>query len=112
MGVEIEDESYAGDREVYHKLYLYKENTEYRLDLKTRKCNKTEPRHGFHPYGVPDDSKFVAEGTFGVLVSEPNCFPIKHIWASPDGIETTNFYDGITGNQGNHLFDIPPLCLI
>merc|ERR1719232_806010 len=64
--VEIEDESYAGDREVYHKLYLYKENMEYTLDLKTRKCNKTKPRHDFHPYGVPDDSKFVAEGTIGI----------------------------------------------
>merc|ERR1711879_743643 len=50
---EFEDETIAGAKEVYLKLKLYNENKEYILDLKTRKCNVTTPRHGFHPYGVP-----------------------------------------------------------
>ncbi|XP_005107025.2 mammalian ependymin-related protein 1 isoform X1 [Aplysia californica] len=131
---EFEDESTSGNRTVYVKLKLYMENKEYILDLKTRKCNVTVPRHPFHPYGVPPGSNFQADAvvgaagvpgesvtvanfaykmenaTFFVSVSEPHCFPISHAYFSQEGLEVTNFFDGQEGISDPDAFQIPKEC--
>merc|ERR1712241_537222 len=109
---EFEDEHAAGDHEAYLKLYLYKENKEYRLNLKNRTC-----------YGVPPNATFEADATIGVAgkvgeglqvaefkdqmkfgndtvdfsvtVSEPHCYPVTHaMFSTVYGLEVTHFYDG------------------
>merc|ERR1711879_777308 len=117
---EIEEEDFDGNRVRLDRLKLFKENKEYRLDLKTGKCNVTEPHH-FHPYGVPDNSTFLFESkmgndTFFVDVSEPSCFPVHHTWIGMDRetkkqyIESTDFFDGREGVANDIIFDVPLAC--
>jgi len=120
---EFEDEHSAGEHDAYLKIYLYKENKEYRVNLRNRTCYIVPPRHPFHPYGVPPNSTFDADATIGVAgkpgeglqvaefhdemkfgnetvefsvtVSEPHCYPVTHTVKSKKyGIEVTQFYDG------------------
>merc|ERR1712154_512302 len=131
---EFEDETVAGNHSVYVKLKLYKENKEYVLDLKTRKCNVTTPHPPFHPYGVPTNSTFDADAvigatgvpgesmtvanfkhqmgnsTFYVLVSEPHCFPVHHAYFGEHGLETTDFFDAKEGISDPRTFDLMKEC--
>ena len=51
---------------------LVSQNTEYTVDLKSRKCNVTTPRpRTWRPYGVPPEARFTGEGTIGA-VGVPN----------------------------------------
>ncbi|XP_076464713.1 uncharacterized protein LOC143296574 [Babylonia areolata] len=69
---EFEFEKIGSTSAVYDKLKLYQTNTEYTVDLKTRKCNVTEPRpRTWFPFGVPPDARFSGEGTLGA-VGVPN----------------------------------------
>merc|ERR550519_2840875 len=51
----------------FDTLILHKEKVMYRVDLKTNKCNKTVPERDFHPFGVHENSTFVAEFIIGSL---------------------------------------------
>ncbi|KAK3792911.1 hypothetical protein RRG08_033762 [Elysia crispata] len=133
---EFEDESVNKTRTYYFKVKLYNENKEYTLDLKTRKCNVTAPRHQWHPYGVPPGAKFKAEavvgaagvpgesvtvadfasqttdGGFGFAVTEPSCFPVGHAFFSKEnGLEITNFYDLQNAISDPEAFKIPKECM-
>ena len=55
------------------------QNKEYRLNLKTKKCNVTTPRHPFFETGVPKGSKFLFEATAGA-VGLPNESLIAQNW--------------------------------
>nr|XP_039260121.1 mammalian ependymin-related protein 1-like [Styela clava] len=46
-------------------LVLYRERKEYKVDLKTRKCTKSEPKMEFRPIGVEKGYKHVSDITIG-----------------------------------------------
>ncbi|KAL8598253.1 hypothetical protein ACOMHN_035203 [Nucella lapillus] len=69
---EFEYEKIGSTSAFYDKLKLYQLNVEYTVDLKTRKCNMTEPRpRTWFPFGVPPDARFRGAGTIGA-VGVPN----------------------------------------
>merc|ERR1712136_328403 len=68
---EFEEMDVRGEREAYDRLKLYLLNTEYRVDLHTRKCNVTVPHRSWHPWGVPPEGRYIGGGTIGA-VGVPN----------------------------------------
>ncbi|KAJ8309365.1 hypothetical protein KUTeg_014239 [Tegillarca granosa] len=107
-------------------------NVEYRLDLKTRKCNVTTPRMPWRPLGVPPGSKFEGSAVIGAagvsgefitvnnfygnfsdgfqfagVVTSPDCVPIQLDFIGQNSIEHNTFYDIAPGITDPNAF-IPP----
>merc|ERR1711963_769334 len=120
----------------YDKLKLYNLNTEYRVDLKTHNCSVGPPHRPWHPWGVPPEAKFIGSGTigvtglsqesvainlfegnftdgssFGVTVTQPDCFVVEMIIKDHDGsYEHREFYDIVSGITDPSAFNIPEAC--
>ncbi|KAK7482229.1 hypothetical protein BaRGS_00026578 [Batillaria attramentaria] len=108
---EFEFEDINHQRAAYDILTFYNLNLQYTLDLRTRKCNVSEPYPVRMPYGVPSGSRFRWEGTLGLVgvpnesvpvaffdgvfngtdpylvgVTEPDCFPVEfHVFDKTNG---------------------------
>ncbi|KAK7482228.1 hypothetical protein BaRGS_00026577 [Batillaria attramentaria] len=134
---EFEYEKLGSQVVVYDKLKLYNMNTEYTVNLKTRKCNVTTPRHGFRPYGVPPEARYAGQGTIGavgvpneevtisvyvgefegrdpfmVTVTEPDCFPVEFsVYSKTSGFEHREFFDVVSGITDPDAFIPPKECI-
>merc|ERR1711963_356509 len=62
---EIEELEFGSDREFYDVIYLHNENKEYRLELKSRKCNVSTISRPFIPAGIPVEGRYVGEAVVG-----------------------------------------------
>merc|ERR1712179_610810 len=131
----VEEIMQGAERNFYDVLHLYNENKEYRVDLRTKKCNVTTPRHPFFETHVPMGSSFLFEAEVGpsqvpgehltaqnweikfsdgaryaIAVTSPDCVPI---WAAYDGngiMELENFYDIHAGIDDPSVFIPPSEC--
>jgi len=134
---EFEFEDINSTKEAYDKLKLYNLNTEYTVDLKTRKCNVTGTHHSWRPYGVPPFASYKGQGTLGsvgtlneevtislfegqfdenatffVTVTEPDCFVVEMgVFSKEYGFEHREFYDVISGIEDPAAFVPPEACL-
>ncbi|XP_045214320.1 uncharacterized protein LOC123564650 [Mercenaria mercenaria] len=133
----IEEREVGRERDYYDVLHLYKENKEYRLNLKTRKCNVSTPRHPFFETRVPPGSKFLFEAEAGVAqvpgehltvqnwditfddgakyaiaVTSPDCVPIFAAYYSKEvGFLIENFFDIHAGISDPSVFIPPQECM-
>ncbi|KAL4237794.1 Mammalian ependymin-related protein 1 [Mactra antiquata] len=79
------EEIQAGtERDYYDVLTLHNENREYRLNLKTKKCNVTTVNHPFRVKGVPEGAKFLFEAEVGAA-----SIPFEHLTSITFGGEYT-----------------------
>merc|ERR1711963_1383096 len=121
---EIEELEFGSDREFYDVIYLHNENKEYRLELKSRKCNVSTISRPFIPAGIPVEGRYVGEAVVGPVnianehvtvvtydgkfsdgadfygsVSYPDCVPISSGYCSNrTGFVHTSFYDIVAGS--------------
>ncbi|XP_063425525.1 mammalian ependymin-related protein 1-like [Mytilus trossulus] len=132
---EIEEVQFGQDREYYDVLYLHNIGKEYRLNLKTRKCNVTSLLRPFRPYGVPPNAQFDGSATIGAagvpgeslvvenwsltdgndkfygMVSSPDCVPIEYAFYSQESsLITTTFFDINVGITDPNVFIPPSEC--
>ncbi|XP_045187674.1 mammalian ependymin-related protein 1-like [Mercenaria mercenaria] len=117
----IEEIEYGKERDYYDTLTLYREMKEYRVNLRTKKCNVTTVNHPFRVKGVPAGAKFLFEGVIGAsniqyehftavtfggeyttdhvryatTVTFPDCVPIAD-----------NYYNDVTKYVESRYFDI------
>eukprot|EP00916_Digyalum_oweni_P019563 GHVL01032562.1.p1 GENE.GHVL01032562.1~~GHVL01032562.1.p1 ORF type:complete len:193 (+),score=3.41 GHVL01032562.1:62-640(+) len=135
---EFEYEEIGSTKQVYDKLKLYNLNIEYTVDLKTRKCNVSEPRpRTWRPFGVPPDARFRGEGTIGAVgvpneevtvaffegefdgvdpyfsaVTQPDCFLVEFgTYSNSSGYYHRDFYDVVSGITDPEAFIPPQVCL-
>ncbi|KAK7482196.1 hypothetical protein BaRGS_00026545 [Batillaria attramentaria] len=132
---EIEEIEIDNDRDYYDVLYLHNMNKEYRLNLRTRKCNTTTLSRPWFPFGVPPEAEYdgeavigpvnidnehvtivrfhgrVAEGDFFGTVSFPDCIPINSgFFSNRTGFVETTFFDITTGIPDPTVFNPPSEC--
>ncbi|KAK3105902.1 hypothetical protein FSP39_008197 [Pinctada imbricata] len=132
----IEEVEVNSTRSFYDELILWNENKQYRVDLRTKKCNITVPYREWRPRGVPPESKFEYEAVIGAagipgesvtiqiftwnstdgdynrgLVTSPDCIPIQNVHASQKyGFEESSYYDLTAGISDPEAFLIPEPC--
>ena len=134
---EIEEIEFGSDREIYDVLYLHNVGKEYRLNIKTRKCNVTALTRPFRPYGVPPGAQFDGSATIGAagipgeslvvenwslvdgddkfygVVSSPDCVPIEYAFYSQrTSLITTTFFDINVGITDPNVFIPPRECMM
>ncbi|WAR18765.1 EPDR1-like protein [Mya arenaria] len=117
----IEEIDVGKERDYYDVLQLHKENKEYRVNLRTKKCNVTSIMFPFRQVGVPPEAKFLFMGEFG-----PASIQFEHLTAvtfagnaTVDNIRYTttvtypdcvpigdNYYNDKTGFVESRYFDI------
>ncbi|KAK3611474.1 hypothetical protein CHS0354_032755, partial [Potamilus streckersoni] len=86
----IEEVQSGKETDYYDTLYLHNIGKEYRLNLRTKKCNVTELTRPFRPFEVPADATFGGEALIG-LAGFPNENLIAVLW---DGkFDANNFYE-------------------
>ncbi|XP_060552430.1 mammalian ependymin-related protein 1-like [Ruditapes philippinarum] len=117
----IEEIEVGKERDYYEVLRLFNERKEYRLNLRTKKCNVTTIMYPFRVRGVPSDAKFLFEGVIGA-----SSIPYEHFTAVTFGGEYTtdhvkyattvtfpdcipvadNYYNDVTSYVESRYFDI------
>merc|ERR1712126_339245 len=133
---EIAEMDIGSDREVFDRLYLHNENKEYRLDLKTRKCNVTTLTRPFIPFGLPRDATYDGEANVGPVnipgehatvinfhghtedggqyygeVTFPDCVPVSTgYYSNRTGAVHSSFYDITAGIPDPNVFTPPSEC--
>ena len=66
--------------------YTSYQNVEYRVDLKTRKCNKTTPYREWRERGVPLNAQFMFENVIGAAAIPNEHITVEYYtWNSTDG---------------------------
>ncbi|OWF37119.1 mammalian ependymin-related protein 1-like [Mizuhopecten yessoensis] len=134
---EIEEVALGTDREYYDVLYLFNVGKEYRLNLKTKKCNVTNLTRPFRPFGVPPEGQFEFSATIGAAgvpgeymvvnnfygnftdgarffgtVTSPDCMPVSNGFFSEDtGFVHRTFFDMNIGIADPMVFIPPRECL-
>ncbi|XP_069117848.1 mammalian ependymin-related protein 1-like [Argopecten irradians] len=134
---EIEEVVFGSDKEYFDVLYLHNVGKEYRLNLKTRKCNVTNLMRPFRPFGIPPEGQFDGSATVGAsgvpnefmavnnfhgnfsdgahffgTVTSPDCFPITSGFYSEDsGFVHRTFFDLNVGIADPNVFIPPSECL-
>lgn len=125
----------TGQEEFYDELFLHEQQIGYRLNLKTKKCDKFSLKEPFPFIGVPSDAHFDGEGYIGtsgvvgagVLVdlytadtqrgryagtwTQIDCFPVSDTYISRrTGIVHWSFFDVTLGISDPNVFIPPPEC--
>ncbi|XP_041354560.1 mammalian ependymin-related protein 1-like [Gigantopelta aegis] len=134
---EIEIEQFGKQHAFYDTLYLHNVGLEYKLDLRTRKCNVTAITSPFRPFAIPPDAKFKGavvygaagipnqhvnlnrfEGEMGELQFEmfhtsPNCIPVQVSFFknSTRVVKHRQFYDVSVGISDPEAFIPPKDCI-
>ncbi|CAH1261900.1 EPDR1 [Branchiostoma lanceolatum] len=127
------------DKEYFDVLRLYntEPGTEYRLNMKTKECEKRELTDVWRPFGVPPNSTFLGEdyiGTgglpgagvlvslwsnefedgdkyFGIFTVEA-CLPFQEEhYSNRTGLESTTFFDVTGGISDPNVFIPPRECM-
>ncbi|XP_035657336.1 mammalian ependymin-related protein 1-like [Branchiostoma floridae] len=135
----IEEVNLLEDKEFYDVLYIHntEPGTEYRLNLKTKECQKREMSNAWRPFQVPPNSTFLGEsyiGTgavpgagvltelwsntfedgdkyFGVYTVE-GCIPIQEeFYSNRTGLVSTFFFDVTAGISDPNVFIPPRECM-
>jgi len=135
---EIAEIEEGSEREFLDRLYLYNENKNYTLNLRTRNCTVTAINRpfrfrGVHPnarfdgifnigaVGVPGETvavqAFSANETDGVfytgLVTYPDCYPVQNIYISRQyGFEHSDYFDLNIGITDLNVFVPPQECVM
>ncbi|XP_041354633.1 mammalian ependymin-related protein 1-like [Gigantopelta aegis] len=129
---ELEEIDTTSTKDYYDVLYLHNVGLEYRLNLRTKQCNKTVLTRPFVPMHLPSDAHFRGEASMGeasnpdehvilaffegkfegnfyaASVTVPNCFPVAFDFLSKQtGLIHTTYYD-ITGGIHDPSVFIPP----
>ncbi|KAK7482189.1 hypothetical protein BaRGS_00026538 [Batillaria attramentaria] len=130
---ETEEIDIDNERDYYDVLYLHNMNKEYRLNLRTRKCNTTTLSRPWLPFGLPSGAVYdvvydvigpvdtnvvsvrfsgtLTEGDFVGTVSFPDCIPIDFgFYSNHTGFVHTRFFDITTGILDPTVFHPPPEC--
>jgi len=121
----------------YDVLYLHNINKEYRIDLKSRKCNVSTITRPFRPFGIPPMAKYVGTANIGPVniatehatvimfegedrqsgdkffgeVTTPDCVPVSNgFFSEKYGFEQTNFFDITAGISDPSVFIPPTNC--
>ncbi|CAH1261897.1 EPDR1 [Branchiostoma lanceolatum] len=135
----IEEVNLLQDKEFFDVLYLHntEPGTEYRLNLKSKECEKKELTEPWRPFEVPPNATFLGEsyiGTgavpgagvltelwertfesgdkfFGAYTVE-GCIPIQdEFYSNRTGLVTTLFFDVTGGISDPNVFIPPRECM-
>ncbi|XP_064622758.1 mammalian ependymin-related protein 1-like [Lineus longissimus] len=132
----VEEEYIGGQKEFMDVLYLHNQGIEYRLDIKTRKCEKKPISRPFPTLQIPTNATFYGEfyiGTSsvlgeGVLVEAwggehegarvmgewtvKDCLPISFVSFGPKiGFFSSRHYDYTLGISDPMVFVPPKECM-
>merc|ERR1712087_701413 len=95
---EIEELDFSSGREFYDTIYLFSENKEYKLELKSRKCNVSVITRPFMPAGIPQEGRYVGESVVGPVTIANGYFSNK------TGFVHTSYYDIVSGLADPEVF--------
>ncbi|CAH1772370.1 unnamed protein product, partial [Owenia fusiformis] len=138
--VRFVDKIYFDNRTEYSdSLYLHREHVEYRIDMKTRKCEKRPITWEWYPEEVPRNSTFYGEAYLGASIPEAGvevsmwgaeykessgatvrwngefttvgCIPVHTSRSRSSDYVSTHFYDVTVGISDPNVFIPPKECL-
>ncbi|XP_065832922.1 mammalian ependymin-related protein 1-like [Oscarella lobularis] len=125
-------------RNFYHEIFLHQERAFYRIDLKTRACQRFPLERPFYPIAVPPDARYYAsrylgssaiakanllttvwvgedeERHFGyeMVFTERECLPVHvtRFFRESRSMERSTFFDATLGITDPTGFEVPPEC--
>ncbi|XP_046579866.1 mammalian ependymin-related protein 1-like [Haliotis rubra] len=132
---ESEEVDVGRDVDYFDRLFLFNENKEYRVNVRTRQCNVTGVSRPWIPFGVPPDAMFNGTGDIGasgvpdehvivnifngvddnnpyfLTVSATDCIPIQAgFYSNQTGGVIRNFFDITLGISDPEVFIPPKEC--